>query len=150
MLGLGVWLEGAYNVMETSDDYVEALMGVDYTLDRGTYMMGEFYHNSEGINDYLKYNLNDYMRYFFGESRSMGKDNIFCYVDHPATDLLRVGASVIFCISDATAAVVPQLNCSLFQNVDFTMMGNLFAGKSGTSFSSDMGQGGLVRLQVYF
>lgn len=150
ILGLGVWAEGAYNVMETWDDYMEVLIGVDYTLDNSTYLMGEFYHNSGGRDDYSKYNLNDYMRYFTGESRSMGRDNIFCYVDYPATDLMSVGASVIFCISDATAAMVPQLNYNLFQNVDFTVMGNLFMGKPGTTFSSDLGQGGLARLQIYF
>ncbi len=150
LLGLGVWLEGTYNVMETSDDYAEVLLGVDYTLDSGTYLVGEYYHNSGGKDDYLKYSLNDYMRYFSGELRSMGTDNIFCYIDHPATDLLSIGASVIYCISDVGVAVVPQILCSLFQDVDFTMMGNLYAGKSGTTFSSDLGQGGLVRLRVYF
>ena len=150
LLGLGVWMEGTYNVMETSDDYAEALVGMDYTLDGGTYMMGEYYHNNGGKDDYLKYSLNDYMRYFSGELRSMGKDNIFYYIDHPATDLMSIGASVIYCITDATAAVVPQILYSLFQDVDLTVMGNLFVGKPGTTFSSDLGQGGLVRLRVYF
>lgn len=150
LLGLGVWVEYAYNWMEFSEDFYELVVGTDYTFDFQTYIMIEYYRNTLGKTDSEQYNLNDWMRLMTMEQKTISRDQIYVFIQHPATDLLNAGLSTIYSISDSSIALVPTLNYSLSDNVDIFAYLNLNFGKEGKLFSKNMGNGGLIRVRVYF
>ena len=150
LLGLGVWAEYGYNWMENSDDFYEFVVGTDYTFDFQTYVMVEYYRNTLGKTDYEQYNLNDWMRLIKMEQKAISRDQVYVFVQHPATDLLNAGLSTIYSISDNSFALVPTLSYSFSDNVDIFAYLNLNFGKEGRVFSKNMGNGGLIRVRIYF
>ncbi len=150
ILGIGVWAEGIYNFFEESDDGYEFLVGADYTLDSGLYAMLEYQRNSTAKTDHEDYDLNDWMRFFVGETKTIASDQLYGLIQYPLTDMLVIGGSAILSIPDMSAAIVPMAQYSLFQNIELTFMGNIYVGDEGTSYSRSLGWGGLVRASVYF
>lgn len=150
LLGLGLWAEFGYNSMQSSQDFQELVVGGDYTFDNQTYVMWEFYHNTQGRSDFSEYTLNDWMRLLTAEQKSIARDQLYTFIQHPVTDLLRVGFSGIYCLSDGSIALVPALNWSFSDNVEVLAYLNIYAGKEGTVYSPSLGNGGLLRVRVYF
>ncbi len=150
LLGLGVWTEYARNWMDRSADFTEWVIGADYTFDSGTYVMSEFYRNTLGKTKADNYTLNDWMRFLSQEQKAVARDQIYVLVQHPATDLLSVGLSTICTVTDGSAALLPTLNWTPFENVEILAYINLYAGKAEAAFNSRMGNGGLVRARIYF
>ena len=150
LFGLGVWAEYAYNWMEISEDFYELVVGTDYTFNFQTYLMIEYYRNNLGKTDYTQYSLNDWMRSLAMEQKSITRDQVYAFIQHPATDLLNVGVSTIYSLSDKSMALVPTLNYSFSDNVEIFAYLNLNFGSEGKVFSKKMGNGGLVRVRVYF
>ena len=150
ILGVGVWAEYAYNFMETSKDFSELVIGGDYTFDFQTYIMFEYYRNTQGKTNFEEYNFNDWMRYMAAEQRAIGRDQMFFLVMHPAGDLANLGLTSIVCFSDNSFALLPTLNYTVFENVELLLYLNFYMGKEGTVYASNLGNGGLVRARVYF
>ncbi|MBD3412945.1 MAG: hypothetical protein GF421_00745 [Candidatus Aminicenantes bacterium] len=150
LLGLGVWAEFAYNWMDQTDDFYELVVGTDYTFDFQTYFLVEYYRNTLGKKDYRDYTINDWMRNFAQEQKAVSRDQVYALVQHPATDLMTVSLSSIISISDHSMALVPTVMYSFSQNVDIFAYLNLNVGKEGTYFANTMGNGGFVRVRVYF
>ncbi|MDH5466073.1 MAG: hypothetical protein OEY25_01485 [Candidatus Aminicenantes bacterium] len=150
LLGLGVWAEYAYNWMENSDDFYELVVGTDYTFNFQTYLMIEYYRNTLGKTDYMDYKLNDWMRLMAMEQKAITRDQVYVSIQHPATDLLNVGLSAIYSISDKSTALVPTLSYSFSDNVEIFAYLNFNFGQEGKAFSKKMGNGGLIRVRVYF
>lgn len=150
LLGLGVWAEYAYNKMELSKDFYELVVGADYTFDVQTYVMIEYYRNTLGKTDYEEYTINDWMRLFAQEQKSVTRDQIYGLVQHPVTDFLNLGLSSVYSLSDNSIALIPTLNYSLSDNVEVFAYLNFNFGKEGKVFARIMGDGGLVRVRVYF
>ncbi len=150
LLGLGVWAEYAYNWMENSEDFYELVVGTDYTFNFQTYIMVEYYRNTLGKTDYEKYNLNDWMRMIALEQKAISRDQIYVFIQHPAADLLSVGISTIYSISDNSFALAPTLNYSLSDNVEVFAYLNINFGREGKVFGKNMGNGGVIRARVYF
>jgi len=150
LLGLGVWAEYAYNWMDNSEDFYELVVGTDYTFNFQTHMMIEYYRNTLGKTDYEQYNLNDWMRMIALEQKAISRDQIYVFIQHPAADLLSVGISTIYSISDNSFALVPTLNYSLSDNVEVFAYLNINFGKEGKVFGKNMGNGGIIRARVYF
>lgn len=150
LLGLGVWAEYGYSKMEHSKNFYELVIGSDYTFDFQTYVMIEYYRNALGKTDYEKYDINDWMRLFATEQKSISRDQVYAFIQHPVTDLLSLGLSSIYSISDNSLALVPTLNYSLSENVDVMAYLNFNLGKEGKAFAKSQGNGGLIRARVYF
>jgi hypothetical protein len=150
LLGLGLWAEGMYTFLEYDDDFYEFLVGTDYTFESGLYTMLEYHHNSLAEPDHEDYNLNDWMRFFIGETKTLPRDQVYGLINYPLTDMLNIGASVIIEIPGWSAAIVPMVHYSLFQNVELTLMGNIYTGEEGTAYSSTLGNGAFLRASVYF
>jgi hypothetical protein len=150
LIGMGIWAEGILNFFEDSEDGYEFLVGTDYTFDSGLYTMLEYHHNSLAKSDHEDYDLNDWMRFFVGETKTITSDQIYGLVQYPLTDMLVIGGSAVFSVSDMSAAIIPMIQYSLFQNIELTLMGNIYVGDEGTAYSSSLGSGGLVRASVYF
>ncbi len=149
-LGLGVWVEYAYNKMETTENFYELVVGTDYTFDFQTYVMVEYYRNTLGKTNYEDYNLNDWMRMMAMEQKAISQDQVYVFIQHPATELLTAGISSIYSISDNSFALVPTLSYSLSDNVDIFAYFNFNFGQEGKVFTKNLGNGGLIRVRVYF
>jgi len=150
ILGIGIWAEFAYNWMETTDDFHELAAGFDYTFDFQTYILAEYYRNSLGKTDRLDYDLNDWMRFMVSEQKAIARDQFYALVQHPVTDLMNLGLSTIFCITDGSFVLVPTLEYSLSDNVDIFAYLNLNFGKEGTNYDKSLGKGGMIRARIYF
>ncbi len=150
LLGLGVWAEYGHNRMERSKDFYELVLGTDYTFDFQSSLMVEYYRNTLGKTNEKEYTLNDWMRLFTAEQKTVSRDQVYVLVRHPATDLIETGISGICSISDKSFAIVPSLNYSLWENVDAIAYLNVNLGSRGTAYDRKSGNGGLLRLRVYF
>jgi hypothetical protein len=150
VLGLGVWAEFAYNWMERSRDFHELVVGANYTFDVQTFVMLEYYRNTLGKANAGGYDLNDWMRFYAAEQKAIARDQLYLLVQHPATDLLEVGVQAAVCLSDSSLALVPTLRYFLSDNVDVFAYFNINLGKEGSVFARSMGEGGLLRVRVYF
>ncbi len=150
LLGVGVWAEGVYNFFENSENGYEILAGADYTFESGLYTMVEFHRNSLAGSDAEAYDLNDWMRFFVGETKTLARDQVYGLLQYPITDMLTIGSSFIVSISDNSAALIPLIQYSLFQNIEVTLMGNIYIGDQGTTYNSSLGNGGLLRASIYF
>jgi len=150
LLGLGVWAEYAFNNMETTKNFYELVLGADYTFDFQTYVMVEYYRNTLGKTQHEDYTLNDWMRLMATEQKAISRDQVYVFIQHPVTDLLTAGISSIYNISDDSLALIPTLNYSLSDNVDIFAYLNLNFGAEGKAFAKNLGNGGLIRIRVYF
>jgi len=150
LLGLGVWGEGAYDFVEDFEDFWELLIGGDYTFDSEVYILLEFYHHSLGKSDYRDYDLNDWLRFFYQEQKSLTRDQAYCLIQYPLTDLLKIGGSTLISLSDGSIALVPTLLYSFHENIEFTLIGNVNFGEEGKAYGSSQGYSLLLRSRVYF
>jgi len=150
LVGMGVWAEGIYNFFEDSDDGYEFLFGTDYTFESGLYAMLEYHRNSMAESNHEDYDLNDWMRFYVGETKTIASDQIYGLVQYPLTDMLVIGGSVVLSPSDGSAAIIPMIQYSLFQNIELTLMGNVYIGEEGTAYSASLGNGAFLRASVYF
>ncbi len=148
-LVLGCWAEYAWNEMAGAE-FWELAAGLDYTLESGLYIMGEFLHKSDAPNDSGDYGLNDWLRSLGGETLALSRNQAYLYLNYPWGELTTLGLSGIYSVSDESVALVPQMNYSPYQDVELTLYANAGLGKAGTAYSSKLGKGGVVRLRVYF
>lgn len=150
LLGLGVWNETTYNVMEISDNYWEFVIGVDYTMESQLYIILEYYQNNSLKSDADDYTLNDWLWYLNGDAKGLAKQQIYFYTSYPITDLIMLQNSVIYAPSDESTAIVPAINYNIFTNVEIEGIISLYLGEDNTAFSENMGSGGMLRARIYF
>lgn len=150
LFGLGVWAEYGYNTMKYQSDFWEALVGIDYTLDNGAYLMAEYFHNGFGQDDYHQYDLNDWMRFFLAESKTVSKDNLYLYFSYPLTDLIQLNNSIIVSINDKSFGLVPAFQYSMYENVDLNVFINCNIGDDKKAYSNSQGTSCTIRFKVYF
>lgn len=150
LFGLGVWTELAYSDMELSEDFHEWLFGFDYTFETGTYIMAEMYQNTMGHEQASEYSFNDWMRYLGSEQKVLSQDQIYGFVQHPVSDLVNLGVSSIYSVSDGSIALIPTLNWSPDENLEILAYINWLWGDNIAVFNPGMGNGGLARVRVYF
>lgn len=150
LFSLGVWFEGAYNFMEISENFYEFLVGTDYTFESGLYVLFEYQRNERGKTNYENYNINDWLRFYLGENKTISRDQVYGMISYPMTDLVNLQLLSIFCVNDGSAAVVPVIDYNIFENVDINIMGNIYTGSEGKVYNSRLGNGLLMRARVYF
>jgi hypothetical protein len=147
---VGVWAEYAYNDMQYSRNFTELVAGFNYTFDFETFVMAEYYKNTLGKTDPAQYTLNDWMRTFTAEQKTLSRDQIYLLAQHPLTDLLDFGMSGIMSLSDNSIALVPTFTYSFSENVDLLAYFSLNLGNEGTVYARDQGNGGLLRARIWF
>jgi len=150
LLGIGLWAEAAWNRMEVTENFSEIVAGMDYTFDFQTHVMAEYYRNSRGRTHPSQYDLNDYMRVYMSELKSMARDQLYVMATHPVSDLMTLSAASIICLSDGSASIVPSFTYNLADNVDITGYLNINTGKQNELYAWDSGSGGLIRIRAYF
>ncbi len=150
LFGVGVWSELAFNIMGRDDDYFEGLAGLDYTFENGLYLLAEYYRNEQGKDDDKKFTFMDWLSFFAGETKVMSQDHLFANILFPATDLLTVRGTVITSLNDRSMVLVPAADYNFSDNLDFTLMGNIYVGSEGKAYSAKLGSGGLIRVRLFF
>ncbi len=150
ILGVGVWGEWASNRMKKSGRFTEGLLGADYTFRNGCYLLAEAFHSTLGKNNRRRYTLTDWMQFLIGQKKAISRDQVYFLASYPATDLLTIGLSAVGSLSDGSVAVIPLIRDNVFENVELTVLGNYYHGKTGSVYADHLGNGGLVRLRVYF
>ena len=149
MLGLGVWAEGAYNIMEISEDFGQYLVGTDYTFENGLYFMGEYYRNGLGKSEKDEYDFNDWLRLLSSKGENLGQDYIYAGEMYPVTELLSWSNYLILNINDKSGMLFPWFDYSLNDNTEIILVGYIPFGENRTEFG-EFGRGGFVRVRVYF
>ena len=150
LLGVGVWGEFGYNRVEIGKNFSEIDAGLDYTLDDGTYLLAEYYHNDRARGDYRDFDLDYWLEYLSGKLKAIAKDNLYLYADYPLTDLLHVNNAVIGRINDGSIALVPGVDYSVREDIELEFIGGFTLGKDNRAYTSEQGQSGLLRMRVYF
>lgn len=146
VLGLGTWLEGNYNWMEYEDDFLRVLVGSDYTLINGLYMMAELLYNGRGTST-SPYTPEDWLSYILA-GEPLGEYLGMVGIKKDMTSLVDV-SGYIFINADGTCMLNPRLDFSVAQNTDLTVFGT-------GSFGNDDGQfhrgyySAFGRVTVYF
>lgn len=87
LLGCGVWGEGAFHFREDQSDYSQWLVGVDYTLENGLYLMDEYYFNGLGKSNAASYQFGDWMRLLSAAGENLGRQYLYSGVRYPVTEL---------------------------------------------------------------
>jgi hypothetical protein len=149
LLGLGVWIEGGYNDMRKSTDFTELVAGLNYTFASQTFIMFEYFYNSACPTKENDYTLNDWMRYLSAEQKTLTRHQIYMLIQHPISDLTQLGLSII-AAGDGSVALLPSLTATPFENVEVTAYANFYFGSETAAFNKNLGNGGLIRLRVYF
>jgi len=150
LFGLGIWTEYVHSQMEDSDGFYEVLAGLDYTFRSGTYCMAEFYRNMQGESDDTRYSLNDWLRYLNAEQKALSQDQVYGLIQHPVTDIMNLGLSGIYSLSDGSAALLPTLTWTPDPNLEILIYINWLSGKDTQVYNASLGNGGLIRARVYF
>ncbi len=149
LLGLGVWIEGGYNDMARSTDFTELVAGLNYTFASQTFIMIEYFYNSSCSTNENDYTLNDWMRYLSAEQKTLTRHQVYMLIQHPVSDLTQLGLSLI-AAGDGSVAFLPTLNTTPFENVEVIAYANFYFGSELSAFNKNLGNGGLIRLRVYF
>ena len=150
ILGIGVWGEWASNWMKQNGNFTEAVLGADYTFNNGLYILAEGFHTTLGKKNYQNYTLSDWMQFLMGQKKALARDQVYLFSSYPATDFVTLGFSAVASLSDGSVALIPMVTDNVFENVELTLFGNFYRGKEGTAYASNLGNGGMVRLRVYF
>ncbi|MBZ0263309.1 hypothetical protein K8I28_01460 [bacterium] len=146
LLGMGFWSEGNYNFMESEEDFVRAVSGLDYTLINGTYLMFELIYNGRAELE-APYPLENWLaNLYFGEP--VGALYGMAGIRHDLTDLLS-GSIYGFGGLDGGFVLNPRLDYSLAQNADLSVFGGFTFGDSESQFSPGL-YSIILRANVYF
>jgi len=149
LFSLGIWGEGAYNNMEISKDYGQYLLGIDYTFESGLYLIAEYLRNELGESKKERYGLNDWLKFFSGEKRSVGRDMLFTGFLYPLTDLLEYSNYFIMNLDDGSFIINPWFTYSLAENTQLVFSGYICLGKKNTEYG-EFPNSAFVRVRVYF
>jgi len=150
LFGLGVWGEGAYSFLDESDDFYEFLVGTDYTFESGFYFLLEYHRNERGETSYQDYDINDWLRFYLGENKTISRDQMYGMFSYPIADLINLQLLSVLSFNDGSAAIVPVIDYNIFENVDINIMGNIYTGSEGNAYNSKLGNGLVIRARVYF
>jgi hypothetical protein len=133
---------------QTGKQYVEYVLGVDYTFENSLFIMAEYFHSDFGKQKEDQI-FNDFVQYFSGNTRSLGQDYLFLQAMYPLTNLISAGAFTITNLEDKSTAMSLQFSTTLGDNVETDILGSVFFGDPDTEFGIQKGAVRL-RLKVFF
>jgi len=129
LFGLGFWFEGNYNMMETEDDFVRFVTGLDYTLENGLYMIFEGLYNGRAETG-SPYPVRDWLENIYF-SEPVSRYRFMAGLRKDLTELTS-GSLYYFGGTDGSFVLNPRLDASIAQNADLTLFGAAtFGNKDG-------------------
>ncbi len=151
--GIGIYGEVVYR-MKTgktgADNYGNYIVGLNYFFQNGLYIMGEYYYNEKGKDDYKNYDINDWMLYAGEYGENLGKHYLYAGSRIPIGDFFNLSTFLLYNVSDNSGMVYPWLEYSLGDNTELS--GSIyipFGGAINTEFAG-YGLGGMARIKIYF
>ncbi len=150
LMGVGFRTEFTANRINYINDDLnyEYIVGADYTFNNSLYLLGEYLHNDFGAK-VAETDLMHYLAYFNWQQKSLNQNYFFLMAMYPITDLINGTLSTITNLDDESIVVNPQLVYRIYQNVELTLMGNIFIGDNRDEFGYQ-NAGARVRLRAYF
>ncbi len=146
LLGLGIWMEGNYNWMESEDDFARVVGGFDYTFENGLYVMAEGFYNGRAEEE-TPYPISDWLaNLLYGEP--VGPGWLMLGTRYDIT-MLTTASLYAFVSPDETYMINPRLTISIAQNADATLFAGYTLGEEDGAFPSGL-LSGFARLNVYF
>jgi hypothetical protein len=146
LLGLGAWLEGNYNWMQHDSDFTRFVLGIDYTLEDGTYLLAEALYNGRNQLD-RPYALEDWLaNLYFGEP--IGTGWIMAGIRRDISEL-TLASIYLFATPDGSLLVNPRVDASIAQNADLVAFSAFTIGREDGAFPSGL-YSLFCRMTVYF
>ncbi|MCK5521382.1 MAG: hypothetical protein KAI81_09735 [Candidatus Marinimicrobia bacterium] len=127
---------------------VEFVIGTDWTFSNSLYLMLEYFHNDFGVES-EEVDFNHIMASFSGIQRSLNRDYLFTYMMFPLTDLSSLSLAMISNLNDGSSSINPQVDVSIYQNLDLQWMISLPIGPDKSEFAYQK-WGTRLRLSAYF
>lgn len=136
--GEGTYFHPKETAQDTSGIFIASISG-DYTLKNSLYIHGGILYNSEGTtgkaggrNMLLTNDLS-------AKSLTLARYSIFGQLSYPINPLVNGGVSGMYNPNDKSAFISPLLGVSLWDNIEWMLVGQIFIGKPKTEFG-DYGQ----------
>lgn len=146
LLGMGVWMEGNFNMMDVENDFLRIVAGLDYTLENGLYLMVEGLYDERSDNS-SAYLAKDWLEYIqFGEPISRNR-----FMVGMKQTFFELAEGSLFCFggTDGSYFINPRVDVSIAQNADLTVFGGASIGETDGQFSAGC-YSVTVRISVYF
>lgn len=149
LLGVGVRSEITVNDVDgPGDTQYEYIVGADYTFENSLYILGEYLYNDFGAKE-KETDIYDYLAYYDWQQKSLNRNYLFIMAMYPLTDLMDGSVMSIANLDDNSIVINPQIIYRVYQNVELTIIGNIFLGEKEDEFGyQDIGA--RVRLRAYF
>lgn len=149
LLGFGLWAEGAQNQLEGDDDFLELVVGLDYTFENSSYFLVEYLYNENGLADKAALTLTEFLRSLNGETHSLMQNYGFLYFMDPVGDFGTLTFLGFANFDDQSFAINPGFEWAGFENMNFSFISSIMAGEDDTEFGlQDWGL--RIRIRGYF
>ena len=143
---IGLWMEMYSYIQSKRNDW---MIGFDYTLDSGIYIMYERYHQDlkKKYSDY--YDSETLLNYISGYINAIGSDYSFSTIGIYMDEYTRISLNRIVNLSDKSSILFPLIEYNLMDDVDLTFSFYVLDGDYKTEFGlNDWGI--KSRIQIYF
>ena len=150
--GAGFWLETAYAFTEpfddtrnTSDNYLRASIGLDYSFGGETYTFIEYHFNSAGATEPENFLTNvEKPAYTRGGVYLLGTHYLAPGLTRQLTPLISFSGQMLFNLSDPSTWIAPQIAYNIAEDIHLSIGGFVSIGKrpkngDSTEFQSEFG-----------
>ena len=135
--GAGFWLETAYVLTapfddepDTSEDYLRASIGLDYSFGGETYAFIEYHFNGAGAQKPENYLTNlEQPAYTRGSVYLLGMHYLAPGFTRQITPLIGFGGQLLFNLSDVSAWIAPQVSYNIAEDIHLAIGGLISLGK---------------------
>jgi hypothetical protein len=121
---IGVWVEAAYTNPDIGHNYLQSIIGLDYTYQNGLHLLGEYYRDESLSN-------------FIPGQEVKTKDFLGLESDYNLTDLLKITGSLLTPFNSDFYLLNGELNYSMAQNVELKAGFNQPINEEGTIFENN-------------
>lgn len=129
--GAGFRGEFAYTWNQDDENFLRAVLNVDYNFPHDFYAIVEFYYNGLGATDRRDYRFEDLLS---GQTFSLAKHYLAASVTKSVTPLLRLSLYNILNLDDRSRLIGPTLTYSLATNLELAGSVYFFTGASDSEY----------------
>ena len=119
---VGIWGEATYSRPKIGGDYLQAIVGTDYTFENGIHLLGEYF-------------LDDSFSNFFPGTEIDVEEFIGVSTDYSLTDFIKVRGSYMKPLNSDVYLINGEVSYSINQNTEFKAVLNRLENESNTIFA---------------
>ncbi len=126
--GEGTYLQPLENFVDTSGTFIGSI-GFDYLFGNGAIILGEFLynHSAGGLNISNLYDIQSAPMSI--KNLSFSKYNVVLQVSYPISSVINVSLATMYMNTNNWLFFSPNFDVSVSQDVDFSLVGQIFTGK---------------------